>query len=199
MAENSEINTQSNINQPQSEVPKPPVKWARFVFIAVAALVVIASVYLLLTKDKKPLPAKPEPAKSESVATPEQVKQSSALLTNSQVTFGNVSKISSISEKDVPSDLKEFIPGTALALTYEKINYENGQTGFFLTYEVQNTNVRTASSELDKNIRTWIKFNGGYSNDFGYYEYNKDKNQTFARVMLFQNGKNIKVTVKSQK
>lgn len=133
-----------------------------------------------------------------TVATENQTKQSAALLATSQIEFSKTLKNSPLSAEEVGDEFKEFVLPEAKDVSYSRVDYEGGRTGVFILYTLSNTTMRDVLSMANQNARSWIRLNSSYASEFGFADFTGQNNNSSARVLVFQNGTDLKLNIKTE-
>ena len=177
----------------------------RSIIIVLGVLIVILVVSVCLVKksrDDKIQAANMEVLKN---AANEPGVQAGAMLKQSQITFPKFVAASALAESGLPTYIKSFVVSNSTDRSYKKISYEpdNGVSigGFFALYTIGESTVVDAKKSFElqtgNSLKNWQKLADYSSSSFAFMEFGNNVLGVQARVNFIQEGKDVKVQVKT--
>jgi hypothetical protein len=211
-----ETNIQPNNNQdPVNETlnyPKVPNHRRFFsgfygvlVLVAIAALVFFGMMYWSkrdLGTQKKPENETVAKTPQTRVLSPEELdRETKLVLGASNEIFPKVEGLGSASSDSLPTDAKALIIEGATKQIFNTVKYKDGQSGFYISYEITFSTIEKVQETLKQNLVsnsgdfTWTMSNNSRTDMFGFQDYNAYKTKDKARVTFFQQKENVKVAI----
>lgn len=163
------------------------------VLIVIGVIVLAIMGWMILQKNKA------------QTGTPaeEVTKEAGVILLQSKFVFPKILGLTRLTQKQTPMNIQIFSLASAENQTYNAIQYESGKTGYQSSYVVSNLTIQEFMRELAKQLAlpgaksSWVLQGSASTGSAGYVEFLDSASAAQARVMFFQQGSDIKVTVQS--